>query len=287
MAIKLVIITFLLFALTVAGARTKSPPSRNGTFSPPPPPPRNGSVSPPPPPRNATVPPPPPVAAGAPTNCSDELVVFSNCLSYISSSPNNTTAVPSRHCCHDVASAYLSGTAVCFCYLVQKPNLLGFPVNFTKILSLSTRCPVVDHGTKANFSIKALCSGIHTLPPLSSITISDRPKPRISGPVPPTPTIPHISGPVNHSPPPPGMNLTQESTAASGTQGHADNQSDVSNQSQQADHEAHPAPTFQVFPAWRTFSINKADANPAGFPLSWCLFGHVVASIFTALSVAY
>ncbi|CAI9108747.1 OLC1v1008427C1 [Oldenlandia corymbosa var. corymbosa] len=266
MAIKLLIVTFLVCALNVAGARTKaSPPTpRNGTISPPPPPP----------PRNGTVSPPPPVAGGGPTNCSDELVVFSNCLSYISSSPNNTTT---------------------------KPSLLGFPVNSTKILSLSSRCPVIDHGTKANFSIKALCSGVHTLPPLSSIIpIALNHAFQVLHPYPQSHRSlcgnalgifmcaidASSSSPVNRSLLPPGMNLTQESTASSGTRGHADNQSDISNQGH-ADREEHPAPAFQVFPAWRTFSINKADANPAGFPLSWCLFGHVVASIFTGLYVAY
>lgn len=134
MTTKLLIIAALILAATVAGAKSTSSPPVNGAASPPPPKPD-----------------------AAPGNCSDELVEFSKCLPYISSAPNNTTGSPSRQCCQDVASAYISGSAVCFCYLVHKPGLLGFPLNTTRILSLSSLCPIRDHGTKANFSLKSLC----------------------------------------------------------------------------------------------------------------------------------
>nr|GMD80518.1 caM kinase-like vesicle-associated protein [Ipomoea batatas] len=108
--------------------------------------------------------PPPPIS------CSDQLVLFSPCLPYISSSPNNKTNTPPPQCCDEMTFAVASGNAICLCYLVQRPRIFGFPVNSSRVISLSSVCPMTHREAIANFSIKALCSGKTALPPLKGIT---------------------------------------------------------------------------------------------------------------------
>nr|XP_027115753.1 rho GTPase-activating protein gacJ-like [Coffea arabica] len=234
--------------LTSSGATTTklspSPPSP----SPPPPHSRKAARS---PPRSPPAPPPP----AAPANCSDELVSFSKCLPYTSSSPNNTSNSPSRQCCNDVISAFTTGGAVCFCYLIQKPNLLGFPLNSTKVLSLTSLCPTRDHGTKTNFSLTSLCSGTRTLPPLKSITSPDHSSPRLSGPV--------------NRPTPPAINFTQgseESTADSDSPApsYSDTSVPADSDTPTAPDGSHPEPRLAPrLPSWRPFSTSGTNSESA------------------------
>ncbi|KAI5649194.1 hypothetical protein M9H77_35199 [Catharanthus roseus] len=119
---------------------------------------------------STAAPPSSPALPPAPNNCSDELVTFSICLPYVSAYPNNLTRLPSSQCCHDVTSAVTSGAAVCFCHLIRQPLMLGFPLNATRLLSLTTLCRVKIGTNMTTFSLDSLCSGLPTLPPLQSIT---------------------------------------------------------------------------------------------------------------------
>lgn len=101
-------------------------------------------------------PPPPPPAL---TNCSDELVAFSVCLPYISSHPNNHTRLPSSQCCHAIASSVNSHTAICLCYFIRQPLMLGFPLDSSRLFSLAKLCQGNDRKKKSKFSLKSLCAG--------------------------------------------------------------------------------------------------------------------------------
>ncbi|CAA2998377.1 non-specific lipid transfer protein-like 1 isoform X2 [Olea europaea var. sylvestris] len=116
-----------------------------------------------------------------PVTCSDELVTFSPCLPYISAFPNNISEIPPPQCCDDVSITFASGSAVCLCYLVRRPGILGFPLNYTKLMSITSVCPEKRHGSKANFSLKFLCSESATLPPLNSVTGAGSPAPSLMG----------------------------------------------------------------------------------------------------------
>ncbi|KAA8548660.1 hypothetical protein F0562_000344 [Nyssa sinensis] len=123
----------------------------------------------------SSAPPPPPYGAGA---CSNEVVAFSPCLPYISSPPNNISSSPSIQCCDVFSSAFETGDADCLCYLVRRPLLLGFPLNSTVLLSLSSLCPLRNAGSSVNGSLESICSGSTTLPPLlSTIGFNNSPPP--------------------------------------------------------------------------------------------------------------
>ncbi|XP_057773725.1 non-specific lipid transfer protein GPI-anchored 25 [Salvia miltiorrhiza] len=113
--------------------------------------------------------------------CTDELVVFSSCLPFIGASPNNRTDFPPQECCDDVSKAFTNGSAICFCYLILEPDILGFPLNSSKLLSLTSFCPRNDQNSTASFSLQTLCSGSAALPPLHSISGSNKPKPQNTG----------------------------------------------------------------------------------------------------------
>lgn len=94
--------------------------------------------------------------------CADELVRFSPCLPYVSSPPNNLSDSAPPKCCDALSSSFESGGALCLCYLIQDPPMLGFPVNETRVLSLSSTCPLSNNGTStksADYSLESLCSG--------------------------------------------------------------------------------------------------------------------------------
>lgn len=93
------------------------------------------------------------------TACTDQLVIFSSCLPFIGACPNNRTEFPPPQCCHDVAAAFTNGSAICVCYLILEPDILGFPLNSSKLLSLTSICPRSDQTREANFSLQKLCSG--------------------------------------------------------------------------------------------------------------------------------
>ncbi|KAK2980621.1 hypothetical protein RJ640_011429 [Escallonia rubra] len=115
----------------------------------------------------------PPPLTQTPDGCSDELVAFSPCVPYVSAPPNDLSDSPSPQCC----AAFASGAASCLCYLLRQPMLYGFPVNRTRLVSLSSRCPSKDGG-----SLEALCAGSPTLPPLRSTTGPDNSSSLINSP---------------------------------------------------------------------------------------------------------
>lgn len=116
-----------------------------------PPPPRRRLRSPPPP----AHPPPPPPALG----CSTQVLAFSVCLSYISDPPNNLTTSPSPLCCNVYESTFRAGEANCLCYLARQAMMFGFPINTTKMYSLSSFCPMSDSGSEGLGTLQSVCSG--------------------------------------------------------------------------------------------------------------------------------
>ncbi|KAI4317866.1 hypothetical protein L6164_025697 [Bauhinia variegata] len=101
-------------------------------------------------------------------SCIDMIVSFSPCLPYASSPPNNRSDTPTENCCKAFFSAFNSGVSVCFCYLLREPMILGFPLNNTRILSLSSVCPPTD-GTSARIpTLDFLCAASPAMPPLHS-----------------------------------------------------------------------------------------------------------------------
>ncbi|KAK4355580.1 hypothetical protein RND71_024551 [Anisodus tanguticus] len=104
------------------------------------------------------------------TGCVDELVAFSPCLPYISDTPNNISDTPPIQCCDNFAAAFDNNTAICLCYLVHNPQILGFPTNITMLMSLTSVCPVKEKQDVKNLSLESLCSGPTMLPPFRTIT---------------------------------------------------------------------------------------------------------------------
>jgi len=82
--------------------------------------------------------------------CREDLISFSGCLSYVSYPPNNLTESASEKCCMAFSRAVES---VCICYVVGDPLILGFPLNTTRLFSLSSLCP-----SPFSASFPALCS---------------------------------------------------------------------------------------------------------------------------------
>ncbi|KAM1171900.1 hypothetical protein ACFX2I_022055 [Malus domestica] len=138
-----------------------------------------------------------------PPSCADELVRFSPCLPYVSSPPNNISDSPPPKCCDAFSQSMESGGALCLCYLVQDPPMLGFPVNGSRVLSLSSTCPLRDISTNASAqSLESLCSGSPELPPLRSSTISEISSPPPSG----FDSVDNASSPLMSLPPEPAYN---------------------------------------------------------------------------------
>uniref|UniRef100_A0A7N0VAT9 Bifunctional inhibitor/plant lipid transfer protein/seed storage helical domain-containing protein n=1 Tax=Kalanchoe fedtschenkoi TaxID=63787 RepID=A0A7N0VAT9_KALFE len=117
---------------------------------------------------SASSPPPPAQLAGE--DCTGEIVRFSACLPYVSSYPNNISSSASSACCHSFSSAFGSGDGVCFCYLLRQPLVLGFPVNVTRILSLTSVCSPPYASSLTNSSLASVCNASPALPPLHSVT---------------------------------------------------------------------------------------------------------------------
>ncbi|AES65856.1 non-specific lipid transfer protein GPI-anchored 25 [Medicago truncatula] len=111
----------------------------------------------------AVAPPPPSSREG----CTDQLLLFSPCLSYVSSPPNNLTETASTKCCDAFWSTFVPNS-LCFCYLLRDNHILGFPLNSTRLQSLSSLC-VSPPPTTSSFNV--LCAESRTLPPLGSADI--------------------------------------------------------------------------------------------------------------------
>ena len=61
----------------------------------------------------------PPSPPPPPSSCSDELVLVSPCMPYVSSLPNNL----SENCCDAISSSALNSTSgVCLCHLARQPS---------------------------------------------------------------------------------------------------------------------------------------------------------------------
>ncbi|GMY28891.1 non-specific lipid transfer protein GPI-anchored 25 [Fagus crenata] len=61
----------------------------------------------------------PPSPPPPPSSCSDELVLVSPCMPYVSSPPNNL----SENCCDAISSSALNSTnGVCLCHLARQPS---------------------------------------------------------------------------------------------------------------------------------------------------------------------
>lgn len=89
-------------------------------------------------------------AAAIAEGCREDLIAFSGCLAYVSYPPNNLTESPSEKCCMAFSRAVES---VCLCYVVGDPLILGFPLNTTRLFSLSSLCP-----SPFSTSFPSLCS---------------------------------------------------------------------------------------------------------------------------------
>nr|KYP52727.1 hypothetical protein KK1_025472 [Cajanus cajan] len=103
------------------------------------------------------------VVTAAREGCTEELTSFSPCLAYVSYPPNNLTESASEKCCEAFSSA---ADSACLCYLLREPMILGFPLNSSRLLSLSWLCPS-PNTTSTTFP--SLCSAsAPALPPLNS-----------------------------------------------------------------------------------------------------------------------
>ncbi|XP_043697973.1 non-specific lipid transfer protein GPI-anchored 25 [Telopea speciosissima] len=129
--------------------------------------------------------------------CFNELTALSPCLPFISSPPNNLSSSIPPLCCDVFSSTFNTSGAVCYCYLLSQPLLLGFPLNTSRILSLSSLCSSNNSTTSTTTaaSLEHLCEGSPILPPLQYTTGSENssapfmnlpPESNASSPTPPT-----------------------------------------------------------------------------------------------------
>ena len=90
----------------------------------------------------------------APT-CSEELVMFSPCIPYVSAPPNNISKTPDALCCSVFSTSVHSTAGKCLCYLLRQPMILGFPLDRSRLLSLSQICTEFKSSDE---SFESLCS---------------------------------------------------------------------------------------------------------------------------------
>ncbi|OMO85645.1 hypothetical protein COLO4_21515 [Corchorus olitorius] len=141
------------------------------------------------------LPPPPPLQQ---PSCVEELVAFSPCLPYVSASPNNGTDFVAPECCTAFSSAFETGDGYCFCYIFRQPLIFGFPLNQSRVASLSSFCvaalpplsatrPTTESGTP-----KPSNSGSNNNDSSAS-TYSPPPEPALRSPTPPSSSAPVIA----------------------------------------------------------------------------------------------
>ncbi|KAJ0034182.1 hypothetical protein Pint_24784 [Pistacia integerrima] len=113
-----------------------------------------------------------------PDGCSPVLVAFSPCLQYVSAPPNNMAETVPSQCCDAVNSAFNSGHGDCLCEPLRQPLIFGFPLNETRLRSLSSVC-------HTSCSLESICSSGSSqtdLPPLhGGMTGPEIPNPPDSG----------------------------------------------------------------------------------------------------------
>ncbi|CAK9329109.1 unnamed protein product [Citrullus colocynthis] len=143
------------------------------------------------------------VAMSPPTGCTTrELLLLSPCLPFISAPPNNLSDTVPSACCEAFSSAYGSGGGICLCYFLREPQILGFPLNRTKLIALSSFCPPNGENgmyLEKNSSLDFICTASQSLPPLQSSRI-----PRIQEP----------DSPADENTPAPDMSLTPSATVS-------------------------------------------------------------------------
>ncbi|GAB4851058.1 hypothetical protein Ancab_030356 [Ancistrocladus abbreviatus] len=93
--------------------------------------------------------------------CADKVVSFSPCLSYVSAPPNNSSSSPTSTCCRAYCSISDSSQASCLCYLLREPSMLSFPLDISRLLSLSSIC---QRKNRTNGSLDQICSGVRASP---------------------------------------------------------------------------------------------------------------------------
>ncbi|ESQ56091.1 hypothetical protein EUTSA_v10027383mg [Eutrema salsugineum] len=100
--------------------------------------------------------------------CTEELVMFSPCLPFVSAPPNNMSETPNQLCCSVFSSSVHSSAGNCLCYLLRQPMILGFPLDRSRLLSLSQMC--IDRSSNDEY-FESRCSPSESpeLPPLQSI----------------------------------------------------------------------------------------------------------------------
>ncbi|KAK4800327.1 hypothetical protein SAY86_020814 [Trapa natans] len=99
-----------------------------------------------------------------PTSCSTSIVLFSPCLPYVSSPPNDLDSSVTSWCCGAYSSVLGSGSGICLCYLFREPGMLGFPLNNTRLLSLSSDCSLLNASFVNRGTLDSLCSASPPLP---------------------------------------------------------------------------------------------------------------------------
>ncbi|KAL0725018.1 hypothetical protein Bca4012_039617 [Brassica carinata] len=109
-----------------------------------------------------------PSSSSSSLTCTEELVMFSPCLPYVSAPPNNMSLTPDPLCCSVFSTSVHSGAGNCLCYLLRQPMILGFPLVRSRLISLSQIC-ITDQSSDE--SLESLCSPSESpeLPPLQSI----------------------------------------------------------------------------------------------------------------------
>ncbi|CAL9225389.1 unnamed protein product [Arabidopsis halleri] len=108
--------------------------------------------------------------------CTEELVMFSPCLPYVSAPPNNMSETPDPMCCSVFTSSVHFSTGNCLCYLLRQPMILGFPLDRSRLISLSQIC--TDQNSDESFESLCSLSESPELPPLQSIQFTN---PFVSG----------------------------------------------------------------------------------------------------------
>ncbi|KAG2315139.1 hypothetical protein Bca52824_018261 [Brassica carinata] len=110
----------------------------------------------------------PPSSSPPAMTCSEELVMFSPCIPYVSAPPNNVSEAPDPLCCSVFSTSVHSTAGNCLCYLLRQPMILGFPLDRSRLLSLSQICTEFKSSDE---SFESLCSPSESpeLPPLQSI----------------------------------------------------------------------------------------------------------------------
>ncbi|XP_010449987.1 PREDICTED: non-specific lipid transfer protein GPI-anchored 2-like [Camelina sativa] len=103
--------------------------------------------------------------------CTEELVMFSPCLPYVSAPPNNISETPNPICCSVFTSSIHSSAGNCLCYLLRQPMILGFPLDRSRLISLSQIC--TDRSSDESFESRCSPSESPELPPLQSIQFTN------------------------------------------------------------------------------------------------------------------